>query len=208
MPLSGGFARLGSCPLSGIEQLRIMAFKYLFKRAESMRKIKGFTLIEVMVTLVIVSILAAVGVPSLKEFMDRSKVKAETQRVSGLLALARNHAVTNNQPLIVFGTTVDGVLNVDVYTDGDQDNTLTYEEGTDVYIKRSPGFDASLDYGGGNVVFADNAVQFDSNGRLNEPGPGVLTFCNTDRSFGRQITINVIGRASVSQLDDPDNECL
>lgn len=173
-----------------------------------MRKVQGFTLLELMVTVAIIAIISAIATPAMQSFIESSSIRSEVQRVSGLFSLARSHAITNNQALIVFGSVNNGVLSVDVYTDGNGDATLTFEAGVDTYIERSPGSVTTLSYGGDAVVFADNAVQFDNNGRLAEPGPGVLTFCDAARTSGKQLSINAIGRVTVSDIANPAAGCL
>lgn len=172
-----------------------------------MHRVQGFTLIEVMVTVLIVAIIAAIGAPSLKSFMDSNKVRAEAQRLVGILSLARNHAVTNNQAVIVYGSVSNGALSLDLYTD-DGDATVTYEAADDDYIQRSPGQESNLDFGSNVVVSADNAVRFDANGRLNETGEAIITICDEDNTMGRQVSVNIIGRATVSDITTPSTGCL
>lgn len=169
-------------------------------------RIKGFTLIELLVTLAIVAILAAVGTPSLKSFIDNNKVKAETQRISGIFSRSRNEALTQNRSVIVYGSIVDDALDLDVYTDS-LNGVVTYQVG-ETYILRSKGSAKNLDYGFTDAI-ADNAVRFDNKGRLREGDLSVfLTICDEKNDYGRSIAINRIGRVSVSKLDDPQNDCL
>ena len=167
---------------------------------------RGFTLIEAMITVLIVAIIASIGAPSLRAFMEKNQIKAETQRVAAMFTLARNQAVTDNQAVIIFRQAVNGALNVDICIDGNSDNNCG--DTTDTYIERSPGAETSLYYGAGNRVFADNAVAINAHGRLGEAGPGILTICNHDKTAGRQIRINAIGRTRVSEITNPAIDCL
>ena len=61
-----------------------------------MKKYSGFTLIELMITLFIVGILLAVGVPSLKTFMQGNQLVAATNELISALHLARSEAIKIN----------------------------------------------------------------------------------------------------------------
>ena len=62
-----------------------------------MTKEIGFTLVEVMVTLLIVSILVAIAVPSFTQLIRRSEANGETNRILSLLALARSESIKKSQ---------------------------------------------------------------------------------------------------------------
>jgi type IV fimbrial biogenesis protein FimT len=61
-----------------------------------MKKYSGFTLIELMITLFIVGILLAVGVPSLKTFMQSNMLVASTNELLSALHVARSEAIKLN----------------------------------------------------------------------------------------------------------------
>lgn len=61
-----------------------------------MKKSFGFTLIELMITLFIVGILLAVGVPSLKTFMQSNQLVASTNELLSALHVARSEAIKLN----------------------------------------------------------------------------------------------------------------
>jgi len=61
-----------------------------------MKKYSGFTLIELMITLIIVGILLAVGVPSLKSFMQGNQLIAASNELVSALHVARSEAIKLN----------------------------------------------------------------------------------------------------------------
>ena len=61
-----------------------------------MKKNSGFTLVELMITIAIVGILAVVGIPSLKTFMQGSQLIASTNELVSALHIARSEAIKQN----------------------------------------------------------------------------------------------------------------
>ena len=57
----------------------------------------GFSIIELMVTVVIASILAAIALPSFSEFIKRGQVQTAAESVQNGLQLARGEAVRRNE---------------------------------------------------------------------------------------------------------------
>ena len=77
-----------------------------------MKKYSGFTLIELMITLLIVGILLSVGVPSLKTFMQSNQLVASTNELISALHVARSEAIKLNTRVSICdssdGATCDG----------------------------------------------------------------------------------------------------
>ncbi len=61
-----------------------------------MKKNSGFTLLELMITLVIVATLLTVGVPSLKTFMQGNQLVSSTNELLSALHIARSEAIKSN----------------------------------------------------------------------------------------------------------------
>ena len=194
---------------------------------------RGFTLIELMIAVAIVAILVAVGAPSFASFIDSNRVRTETQRVAGLLALARNHAVSKNREVTVrikvaAGSALNvGALDVDVYTGAGASQQ---------FIQKSAGAVSGLafglsnaDIGGGatpqgptgptvgpGTVTSSKGVVFLTNGRRKQPvgstrsaNPTQITVCNSGKTLGRKIAVSPVGRINVSAIgSNPQRDCL
>lgn len=62
---------------------------------------KGFTLIELIITLSITSILLGYGIPSMQEFTKKQNMSAERSRLLVDLSFSRNTAINTNQNIII-----------------------------------------------------------------------------------------------------------
>ncbi len=62
---------------------------------------KGFTLVELMVTLVVAVILMTVAVPSMMSIYEASRADNEISRIQDALRFARNHAVSYGASVMV-----------------------------------------------------------------------------------------------------------
>jgi prepilin-type N-terminal cleavage/methylation domain-containing protein len=72
------------------------------------RLYKGFTLVELMVTVAVVAILAAIAVPNLRIFIVRNALTSVTSELRSALARARVDAITRNTNVSVAPTSTSG----------------------------------------------------------------------------------------------------
>lgn len=68
---------------------------------------RGFTLVELMVGLAIVAIAMVLGIPTLNQFLDSSRLKAAATSFSSGLQYARSQAVARNEP-VLFSAEMNG----------------------------------------------------------------------------------------------------
>lgn len=66
-----------------------------------MNKRSGFTLVELLITLVVAAILLAWGVPSFNRFLERTTLTSETNTWVGVINHARNEAITRGERVTV-----------------------------------------------------------------------------------------------------------
>ena len=62
---------------------------------------RGFTLIELMVTLAVLAVLIVLAVPSFQDYFQKARVRGTADQVTDLLARARAVAVKSNMPVAV-----------------------------------------------------------------------------------------------------------
>ena len=195
------------------------------------RRMRGFTLIELMIAVAIVAILVAVGAPSFASFIDSNKVRTETQRVAGLLALARNHAASKNREVTVrIKVAADGALDVDVYTGAGASQEFIQKSAGAVSglvfglsnaglgggatpqgptgPTAGPSIGITTSSGGGGVAFLTNGRRKQPVSPTNSARPTQITVCNLSKTLGRKIAVNRIGRINVSAIGNPSQDCL
>lgn len=62
----------------------------------SMKKDRGFTLIELMVVLVVLAIFAVIAMPGMRDFLDRQRLVAQAREIANVLQLARSEAIAHS----------------------------------------------------------------------------------------------------------------
>ena len=164
-----------------------------------MKKKSGFTLIELMVTVAIVSIVVAFGIPAMTEFSKNDRLTTNINTLIGHLSYARSEAVkrsvqvtlcvSNNSgdpaPSCTGGNWEDGWI---VYIDADGDDSFTAGEEV-IRAQQALEGQNTLTPGGG----IGNQVIYDYRGFAGVVGTFLL--CD-DRSgpHGKTVTITNTGR--------------
>ncbi len=155
--------------------------------------ISGFTIVELMITLIIASVLLTVGVPSFAEIIKQNKITSETNTVISALNYARNETITQDndvtlQPITTSST--DWTAGWQVIVDG---NTLRFYEAVD---------DVSLTL---SHPDGDTTIVYKSDGSIESTAAVTLTLTPDDCESGeddiRQITISLPGHVSLSRVN-------
>ena len=130
---------------------------------------QGFTIVELMITLVIVGILATIALPSFSDFIRRGQVRSVTESVSSAMQLTRNEAVKRNEQVtMTFVLEARAACNDSILTswnvrgeDGGvlQQASLVGDSGGEVCVVMTPVGAAQLTFNGlGRAVPSNNSV--------------------------------------------------
>lgn len=140
----------------------------------------GLTLIELIVTLAVLSTLLAIGVPQLTSTSANSRLTTAINTLTGDLAFARTEAIKRGVPITVESTNADWAIN---------GWTVTENESGTVTLRITPQLSANAALNTSGVT----SVTFNANGR----SAAAVTFilCD-DRSgtFGKQVSLVATGQ--------------
>ncbi len=168
-----------------------------------MKKGMGFTLVELMVTLVVAGILVTVGVPSFRTIIQNNRITTQANTFVTALTIARIEAVKRSTTVRV--TALDGSDAANewgpgwrVWVDEDGNNAFTAAD-TELRVFAELSGNSSFD-----SVDDITELQYQSTGYLSV-GAGVtqtfdLTIPNCTGNQARRVVINQVGRHTVSRL--------
>ncbi len=173
-----------------------------------MKRNRGFTIIELMVTVVILGIITTMAAPSFSRLIQRAQIDADVSVIQKAFSYARGYAVNQRIPVTVCSSTDAATCN------GSGDWTAGWIAFTDKLTR------GSLDSGDEilrvwqNVLAAESAtlieqsstqvtaITFDSDGRV-DGQVDLLLFPNSQcgENDARLISVRTIGRATVTVRD-------
>jgi type IV fimbrial biogenesis protein FimT len=173
--------------------------------AGSPGNVLGITIVELVISLAVVSVLVTTGVPAFSNFIQSNRLSDSAFDLFGTINLARSEAVKRRTRVVLCRTgnpdaatpSCGGSANTWtkgwlVFASGDGNNT--YESATDTLLGTGR-------VGSSNVTVitnttSDNNLEYNSDGTTNESG-GTARFAVCDKrggKFGRQINVPPHGR--------------
>ncbi len=185
-----------------------------------MKNQRALTLIELLITLAVVTILVSAGVPRLQGYSESNRLVAKVNRISGDISLARSEAIKRGLNVTLCGSgtsmiatpvcdTTQWELGWIYFIDANNDSTFNTAD-NDVLLGigealpggltlRSSDFDnlAVLRFQPNGAV-RDEDADGDSDGTFTVCGPGA------DVIKARAVNVSNLGRTSIARdLDDP-----
>ena len=158
----------------------------------------GFTLLELVIVVALISIVMAIAIPSMTTFTQNDRLTTNINTLIGHLALARSEAVkrsqqvsicvSNNTVACTAGNWQDGWI---VYIDADGSNTFT--PGEEVLRAQQ-----ALDGANTLVTAIGSQVTYDYRGFVTTASIGNFLLCDARSGpYGKTIRISTTGRVRV-----------
>lgn len=182
-------------------------------------KSNGFTLIELMVVIAVMAILAAVAIPSFREYARNSALVATTNQLVNAIETSKGEALKRNMRVVITpreGATWQNGWRVFV----DANNNRTFDSG-DVFVQEVGALPEFLDVSASANSTAASAspyLLFDGSGFPRDASSGAfaantISISRNDLPAGsvnvRRVMINAAGRVrSCRPQSDTDKTCL
>lgn len=183
------------------------------------RSIRGFTLLELIITVTILSVLLGIGIPSFRELQLNNQLTANANRVLGMLRLTRSEAVRRNTRVVMCRSTDQQQCNTDsalnrqwetgwiIFPDLDTDGEVDSPDEELIRVV-GPLPDGLTLRTGGNY---SRHIAFRPLGRpRGNTGLGNDTFRLCDErggDYARKVVIAVTGRMRVARGDEETITC-
>jgi type IV fimbrial biogenesis protein FimT len=173
------------------------------------RRQGGFTLIELMIVVVVVSIMLALAAPSFYSTIKNNRLRTEADRIVTSFNLARSEAVKRNIDVVICpssdgatctGSVAEGWL---IFADLDQQGDL--DTGTDpdpvikIYEALPQGYTIMKTDG---TAYGSGSTTFYPDGSSNSPETIYLCPQDKDASAAWAIRVNVVGRVTARHGDN------
>ena len=164
----------------------------------------AYTLIELLVTLSIIAILAAIAVPSFNGTMDKSKHSATLNGLLGELHLARSEAIKRSRQIVICPS-ADGATCAPANNWGEgwiifvDDNHNSTHDANEELLRISEALDTGLTIKASHNL--TQSIRYRSNGMTVDTGE--LTLCDPRGSdAAKAIIINTTGRPQISEYSE------
>ncbi len=112
--------------------------------ADRRARVRGFTLIEIMVVVTIIALMLVIGVPAMSEFVADQRVRTVASDITSEIALARAKAIETSRRVYMQKLGVNWNNGWRLYAD--INDNATYDAGVDLELKRFDGFTTGTIY--------------------------------------------------------------
>ncbi len=149
----------------------------------------GFTLIEMLATAAMVSVIAAIAVPSLVGMLNRYRVQESMREVEGAIKEAQKQAIRNRRTCeIIFNTTtVDGETREFITTDAANNGCLLSNRTL---------------YSNITIAGAPAKITFSSKGNTDNASQGIIIISHSDTNTEKCVQIEgLFGNVTTGNYD-------
>ncbi len=165
----------------------------------TLKRLSGFTLVETIIAMAVVSVLLAIGIPSFRYVTNSNRIAAEINGLLGDMQYARSEAVKEGQPVTVCvssdGATCTGP---NTWQSGwivfsDANGNAAFDAGTDVLLRIQKPFSGTDTFVATNAVAA---VTFNREGYANGIANGTLMELHdstNNTNWTRCLSVNLVG---------------
>ncbi|GMR08138.1 MAG: type IVa pilus pseudopilin TppE [Gammaproteobacteria bacterium] len=178
---------------------------------------RGFTLVELLITVAILAIVLTIGVPSFRDFIQNNRLRGITNNLVLDINFARSEAVKRGTQVILCRSAAPAANppscggTAETWTTGwivfaSQDSDTSYTNGTDILIKHTPAAttgitiianseaDAYLAFNSDGMKYSTNAANPSAKFAICDDRDGDT---NYDEEYGRELTVINTGRPSL-----------
>ena len=171
---------------------RVIRFFYSSWRVETVKKSRGFSIIELLVVLAVIAVVSVIVTPNFISWRNNAKLRNAVDNLMGDLEMAKLSAVKeNNFVAVLFNPT-----NYKVFVD----KANFWVQDTDERLLRVRKLPAGVtfDFGHPNWGFTSNRTRFNSRGRANIAGTAVIVNLDDQQ---RNVIVSTLGRIRVERID-------
>ncbi|MFK5914760.1 MAG: GspH/FimT family pseudopilin [Woeseiaceae bacterium] len=179
----------------------------------------GFTLIELIVTLAVVSVLLLTGIPMLNQMTTNNRLVTQINSIAGSLSLARSESIKRGSSITLCGSTDGATCDTSnweagwiVFADADNNAVLSSTAGTSEAMLKIVN-----QFSGGTTLRLSQSdstsiIRYKSDGGLRDidvdatqTNRGTFTLCDNALSTttAKAINVNPIGRVSRAEGATP-----
>jgi len=161
-----------------------------------MRKVQGFTLIEVIIVLVISVILVTMAIPSFQSLIQGNRLTATSTSIKNDIMFARNQSVSYLNyvticPLENNVCTSNWAGGIDIFIDGGSRGTF---DGEDILLKNGDQFNSA-----DTLVYPTNSITFTPDGQITGSAASFRYCTDVDRVG---VSVAYSGSAKILSSDD------
>ena len=165
-----------------------------------MNRTFGFTLVELITAMAVISLLVAIAVPSLQSFTMNDRLRTNINTLMGHLAFARSEAVKRSQQVAICSSGTATACNGN-WSDGwllyvDQDGDGSFDAGEEI-LRAQQALDGNNSF---TSIGINDQITYDYRGYATVDSIGSLQLCdNRSGPHGKTVHIANTGRARLER---------